>query len=69
MAAPEFSVTTFVGEILQASANLFSALSERVSSSRISCLAVDDTLPDAAKYKQFRLMTVSFPPVRVTEAP
>jgi hypothetical protein len=32
-------------------------------------LAVDDTLPDAAKFKQFRLMTLSFPPVRVTEAP
>jgi hypothetical protein len=29
----------------------------------------DDPLPDAAKYKQFRLMTLSFPPTRVEDAP
>jgi hypothetical protein len=31
-------------------------------------MAVDDTLQEAVKYKQFRLMTVSFPPVLVTDA-
>jgi hypothetical protein len=35
----------------------------------VSDLAKDDTLPDAEKYKQFRLTTLSFPPVRVTDAP
>jgi hypothetical protein len=35
----------------------------------VSDLAKDDTLPDTEKYKQFRMMTLSFPPVRVTDAP
>jgi hypothetical protein len=29
----------------------------------------DEVLPDSVKYKQFQMMTLSFPPIRVTDAP
>jgi len=29
----------------------------------------DEAVPEAAKYKQFRMMTLSFPPMRVQDAP